>query len=353
MIAEMSMWTSMMTCKAMPSVYTELNPDTMSVLVANIASWADLGAFLTFDKDTSPAPGQSFVGIFEAGWIEMHWYPGVQEALVTLTRYHTDALCEDEVGPMLAEALEADVQCLDRRRYLHRPQAASHYPGFEEFIVRDTPLGVRTPSRYCRGSGREMSFTAEIAAWNYFFASQEYCLPHPGGIVLLHPCTWGKPYDQSCNGARLKRAIPADIPVNRCIVSNVGVVPAEYQANEAFVSYDYNVLLDGAEQEKREGGAFTVSSIIGCRVERFLRSHVANIGGIIFLGHGVNLGLAVRIKELCTELRIKGAIVPHPQHYRDLVEAAAGDSDPDAALFLPESLEVLTDRCRVLWGMIT
>ena len=40
MIAEMSMWTSMMTCKAMPSVYTELNPDTMSVLVANIASWA-------------------------------------------------------------------------------------------------------------------------------------------------------------------------------------------------------------------------------------------------------------------------------------------------------------------------
>jgi len=119
------------------------------------------------------------------------------------------------------------------------------YTGFDEYVLLDLPGGE--PSRYYRGASHEYLDIPEAVVWNRFI-SENYRPDVSKKVLLLHQCSWAKPYDMSHVLAPLVRMCDAFSFVHRMVVSNVGVIPAELQMNSLFCSYDW-VPLMGAESQ--------------------------------------------------------------------------------------------------------
>lgn len=118
------------------------------------------------------------------------------------------------------------------------------YPGFPEYILLDLLGGE--PAGFRRGATFEHLRIPEAEAWQRFLVDH-YCPPEGARLLLLHQCSWAKPYDMSATLQPIAELCRPYSFVHRVVVSNVGLVPQELQMNQIFCSYDW-ISLDGPEQ---------------------------------------------------------------------------------------------------------
>jgi hypothetical protein len=150
------------------------------------------------------------------------------------------------------------------------------YPGFPEYTLLDLSGG--DPNGYRRGASRENLDMPEAAVWERFILDH-YTPPSQARLLVLHQCSWAKPYDMS---ATLQPVVEvcADYPfVHRLVVSNVGLVPAELQLNPLFCAYDW-ISLDGPEPRVLTEAFHRVLSE---RLTRYLGVHGHRYAGILAL----------------------------------------------------------------------
>ncbi len=150
------------------------------------------------------------------------------------------------------------------------------YPGFPEYLLLDLPGGGADGFR--RGAKVENLSFAAIEAWQQFLYDH-YCPPDAARLLVLHQCSWAKPYDMS---ATLHPVVETCAPfefVHRVVVSSVGLVPAELQLNPVFCAYDW-ISLDGPESPELVD-AFRQT--FAARLRRYLEVHGEHYWGVLAL----------------------------------------------------------------------
>jgi hypothetical protein len=150
------------------------------------------------------------------------------------------------------------------------------YPGFPEYVLLDVPGGE--PSRFRRGATQDNLFIPEARVWQDFLADH-YCPPELARLLVLHQCSWAKPYDMSATLQPVADICRRFAFAHRVVVSNVGLVPAELQMNPIFCSYDW-VPLDGNEPAELTA-AF--HRLFAERLHRYLAAHRSHYAGILVL----------------------------------------------------------------------
>lgn len=286
--------------------------------------------------------GVSVVAILAESHLALHTWPETGTTAVDVfTCGPTDPTHAVPVLLTGTHARSSDVT-LTRREAVH-DEGFSRYPGAEEYLLRPTPGGHFPAPTFRRGTGRRYLMEPEAIAWQDFFTSPQYTPPRSKDILLLHPCSWAKPYDMSAFGTRLRQALAAHPRVHRAIVSNVGVVPFEYQMNPFFCSYDY---LPAAAQspDERRSAHEEYSAIVGARVDRYLEARRADYSAVVMLGHPVRDGLWRTVARSTRSHRTPGFLAPSPGTYRQARAEVDGGNDSDAPLFADSSLAELSQR---------
>lgn len=150
------------------------------------------------------------------------------------------------------------------------------YPGFPEYTLLDLPGG--DPPGYLRGASRKnLSFPA-AEAWQDFIVDH-YQPPNDARLLVLHQCSWAKPYDHSATLQPIVNICRRFSFVHRVVVSNVGLIPAELQMNPLFCSYDW-VSLDGPEPSDLTA---EFHRLFEERLMRYLDAHHRNYDAVLAL----------------------------------------------------------------------
>jgi hypothetical protein len=218
------------------------------------------------------------------------------------------------------------------------------YPRFGQYILRNVP-GPRFPTPiFRRGIGREFLLEAEGLAWQNFFCSPDYAPPKISPVLLLHPCSWAKPYDMSYYITKLREITDRYPAVHRVIISNVGVVPFEYQMNSYFCCYDYIPV--GVEQTKENlaEAKEVFLELTKSRIIRYIMAKREHYKSVVFIGHPIKGSLYEYIAEICCRLSIPGFAAPNRYAYVTARRQAWQDADPDAPLFQKISMEDLETK---------
>ena len=309
---------------------------------------AELGAqpLLVAEYDFG-SRGRSVVSILADSHCSLHTWPLEGRASLEVFTSGT----ADLNGPLLSAAsslgaVRSEVS-RDTREFTSAA-AGITYPHFPEYVLERVPLGTFAPAGYRRGVGRAYILEPEAISWQSYFASEAYCPPAGKDILLLHPCSWAKPYDFSHYVAKLRSATDQYPRVHRAIISNVGVVPFEYQLNEFFCSYDYVDLSTDRPDEERRAMTEDFRAVTAERIEAYLRAQTEHYSAVVLLGHPLTGGYWETVSRVARSLNKPGFQSPSPETYREANLAVAEDRDIDAPLFAPASLGELERRLAAL-----
>ena len=125
----------------------------------------------------------------------------------------------------------------------------STYPNYPEFQLLE--LYPACNITYSRGNEIEDFFREDFLIWQDFFCNK-YRPIDGTKILLFHCCSWSKPYDFSYIVNPIRKIAKKYKEVHRAIISNVGVVPYEYQMNETFCTYDFPPVYDCSGMDDTE-----------------------------------------------------------------------------------------------------
>ena len=110
------------------------------------------------------------------------------------------------------------------------------YAGYTQYkLIEVYPTEKIT---YRRGNSYNNFFAPDFDAWQDYFC-EEYKVEENRDVLVLHSCSWAKPYDLSYIVSPIREICDKYDRVHRAILSNVGVVPYEYQMNPTFLTYDF------------------------------------------------------------------------------------------------------------------
>ena len=283
--------------------------------------------------------GVSVVAILSESHCAVHTWPEKRFATVdifTCGKENPSRIIPD----ILAYFMSSECKVKQSTESIARKVNAGNYPGFPEYVIRDTPNGHFPIPRFRRGIGREYLLDAEGIAWQNFFSSQEYIPPEGKDILLLHPCTWAKPYDMSYFITKLREVTDKHERIHRVIISNVGLVPYEYQMNEYFCSYDYNdVNKEYSEIEKKQMSDMFYK-VTEERLNNYIHCHRKHYRAMILLGHPVKQSCHEIIRKIGIENSIPGCTVPTVKVYKSAIQNLC-TQDFDEPLFKKIVLEEL------------
>ncbi|MED4014137.1 DUF5591 domain-containing protein [Priestia aryabhattai] len=186
----------------------------------------------------------------------------------------------------------------------------STYPGFDEYILVKNL--VDTPVKYKRGASYETIYNNEFNKWQDFFC-QQYQVPAGKDVLLLHCCSWAKPYDFSIIINPIKQIADKYKNVHRVIMSNVGVVPYEFQMNETFCGYDF-MNVDNEEKNVQEINHLYAKSLEE-RLFQYLESHIDRYKQVVLYSRPINMGNAPAVKNACERAGIPLIIEPNIDIY--------------------------------------
>lgn len=191
------------------------------------------------------------------------------------------------------------------------------YPGYNEYLLVDNL--VNSEIVFKRGFEKSLMLdNVEFRIWQDFFCSY-YSPPKEKNVLLLHMCSWAKPYDYSFTINKIKRVADKFPFVHRCILSNAGLIPYEFQMNPTFCSYDYNPSFVGNNiHSLRTIKAEYYYNLYEC-IYKYLNSHREKYEAVVLNSIPLNiLGNAKAVKSICEKLDIPAFIAPSPELYSKL-----------------------------------
>lgn len=177
------------------------------------------------------------------------------------------------------------------------------YPNHPEFkLINLYPV---EKIHYRRGNSYEYMFSEDYQLWQDYFCD-EYIPEDRKKILLFHCCSWSKPYDFSYIINPIRNIAKKYECVHRVILSNVGVVPYEYQMNPTFCSYDYPPMYDstGMDIEKLSELRKKRVAVSYERIYRYLKAHKSHYSKVITLSSPVQYGMYHIVSLACKELEI-------------------------------------------------
>ncbi len=177
------------------------------------------------------------------------------------------------------------------------------YPNFPEYKLVD--LYPVEKIYYKRGNDFSNLFSEDFSMWQDFFCNQ-YEPPEGKDIVLFHCCSWSKPYDFSFIVNPIRKISGKYTEVHRVILSNVGVVPYEYQMNPTFCCYDCPPLIDTTNMGDSEIISLRkkILEVNYQRIYKYLSSHINRYKMVITLSLPIKYGSSHLISLVCKELKI-------------------------------------------------
>jgi predicted RNA-binding protein len=177
------------------------------------------------------------------------------------------------------------------------------YPGFPEYKLID--LYPIEKIHYKRGNDYKNLFSEDYSIWQDYFC-QEYMPPEGKDTILFHTCSWSKPYDFSFIVKPIRDIANKYQNIHRIILSNVGVIPYEYQMNPTFCSYDCPPILtikDGDDKEKEQLRKDFIN-VHYKRIYRYIASHVNQYKKVIIYAKPIKYSAPHLITLICKELNI-------------------------------------------------
>jgi S-adenosylmethionine decarboxylase proenzyme len=278
--------------------------------------------------------GVSVVALLAESHMAVHTWPEHDVATVDVfTCGEVDPL---QVVPLLTSAFAARTSQVSREEKVAVQQrdGVGRYPGFDDYILRPVPGGGHFPvPRFRRGIGREYIMEPEAVAWQDFFCGPDYTPPAGRDVLLLHPCTWAKPYDFSAKVTRLRAVTDQHARVHRVILSNVGLVPYEYQANPFFCSYDYCAADRHYTEAERDQARWDLQEVTRARLGRFLRSRASDYRAVVVLAPRIAGGLWRTVAGTSRALGLPGLIAPSVETLRQVRTDRADETDVEDVLF--------------------
>lgn len=285
--------------------------------------------------------GVSLIVILAESHCAIHTWPEDERRIAVVDIFTCGEVDPVSVVPQITRDLDAKSSnfTLAQRSVANTP-AARTYPRYPEYILTSPPGGHFPKPVFRRGIGREYLMDPEGLSWSQFFNSDLYRPPAGKDILLLHPCSWAKPYDFSNYISRLRKVTDSHDRVHRVIISNVGLVPFEYQMNEFFCSYDY---MDVSEQNSANDDSRKIfQKLTAERISDYIFAHKNDYKAIVLLGHPVARGYHEAVSRAAREAEMIGFQVPRAQTYRAAAQETRGERDIDAPLFTNRSLEELS-----------
>lgn len=208
------------------------------------------------------------------------------------------------------------------------------YPNFEEYKLLDLLNGHDV--LFKRGASTSMLKNEEYDTWQQFFISDDYSVPEGKNIAFLQPCTWSKPYDFSEIGANFRDIVAPYENVHRIILSSSGVIPYEYQLNPTFCAYDWNILFESDEEQRRIlRNEFQL--VTSKRIQQYL--HSKNYDAVIHVGLPIKQSLAPVVKQICDKETIPYYHAPLASTYNSLKNELLTLRDSGEFFMLPKVKE--------------
>lgn len=289
--------------------------------------------------------GVSVVAILTESHCGVHTWPERGRQAATIDVFTCGTIDPVSIVPLAVNFFRAgSSRFVVAERDIESSQGTRCYPGYPEYVLRDTPNGSFASPSYRRGAGRRYFMEPEGLSWFQYFTSNEYVPPSGKDILLLHPCTWAKPYDFSAFVTQLRKITDRHERVHRVVVSNVGLVPFEYQLNEYFCSYDYIDISDTTTVEERRRVQDECRAVTAERIRQYIEAKRSCYRAVVLLGHPIETGQHSVVSTTCRQLGIVGFQVPSAPVYAKALHAASDSRDPDTPLFSSESLDELATR---------
>lgn len=179
----------------------------------------------------------------------------------------------------------------------------STYPNFSEYKLID--LYPVEKIHYKRGNEYENLFSEEYSIWEDYFC-EEYIPPKEKDVVLFHTCSWSKPYDFSFIVKPIKDIADKYPNIHRVVLSNIGVIPYEYQMNPTFCSYDCAPIMYVKDKNPNEVKDLRkkFTKVHYKRIFRYISSHAGHYKKIIIFSRPVEYTSAHLVALVCKELNI-------------------------------------------------
>lgn len=177
------------------------------------------------------------------------------------------------------------------------------YPGYPEYKLID--MYPVEKIHYRRGNSFDNFFSPDFELWQEYFAN-EYVVDEKYDTLLFHSCSWAKPYDFSHVIQPIRDVVKKYDNVHRIILSNVGVVPYEYQMNPTFCTYDFPPIYDtvGMEDEEIKELRKKIVEVNYNRIYRYLESHKNDYKKVVTYLIPLQYGMCHIVALICKELNI-------------------------------------------------
>lgn len=290
--------------------------------------------------------GVSIVAILAESHFAIHTWPEINTATIDIFTCG-EKNPEDIVG-FLGNKFSASKVNIDLSNRATNNETytdnVKRYPNFPDYILSPTPGGNFPNPEFRRGVGREYILEAEGISWQQFFSSEEYSPPTGKDILLLHPCTWSKPYDFSYYGTMLRKVTDNYPRIHRVVVSNVGVVPYEYQMNPFFCSYDYMDLSISRSKTDIKRIRTEYFTITQNRILKYIKGNMHNYKAFILFAHPIPGGYCEAVIDFAQKNQIPGFLAPDIDTYLKGRSETTTDADIDAPLFSPSVLDRLGSK---------
>ncbi len=178
------------------------------------------------------------------------------------------------------------------------------YKGYPQYKLLE--LYPNEKINYRRGNTYENFFSPDFEAWQDYFCT-EYEVEKDKDVLVFHSCSWSKPYDMSHVITPIRNICNKYDRVHRVILSNVGVVPYEYQMNPSFLTYDFPPICDctGMNAEEIKEFRIKVMEINYYRIFRYLKAHRNDYTKVITYLMPLQYGMCNIVDLVCKELNIE------------------------------------------------
>ena len=216
------------------------------------------------------------------------------------------------------------------------------YAGYTQYkLIEVYPTEKIT---YRRGNSYNNFFAPDFDAWQDYFC-EEYKVEENRDVLVLHSCSWAKPYDLSYIVSPIREICDKYDRVHRAILSNVGVVPYEYQMNPPFLTYDFPPICDtsGMCDEETKELKNKIMEINYYRIYRYMKAHKDEYTKVITYLLPIQYGMCNIVDLVCKELNIECVNVINKNLYGKYKDKKYFDT---GEIFIEE--ELLTELERVL-----
>ena len=216
------------------------------------------------------------------------------------------------------------------------------YEGYPQYKLVD--IYPNEKISYRRGNSYANFFSPDFEAWQNYF-TKEYKVDEGKDILVFHSCAWSKPYDLSHVVTPIRRICDKYDRVHRVILSNVGVVPYEYQMNPTFLTSDFPPIcntngMDSGGIKELKGKIMEVNYH---RIYDYLKAHKNEYTKVITYLMPIQYGMCHIVDLVCKELNIDCVNVIKKNLYSKYKDKQYFDS---GELFIEE--EILEELDKVL-----